>query len=374
MKTRWGWMVAMAGVALAGHAAAQDMEDDDMYFRAKDREKLNAQRVIASNTRVQRSLSEVNEEIAPINPTDSYSARGVNPEHLGNGSSAEPSYFRPGYQPASALATSPSFNNFNNFNGWNSGFNRWGMMPGMGFGMGMGPGMGWGNGFGSPWGWNDPFWGGGFSPGWSSSISFGWGNGWNNWGMPSSAFWGDPFMMNCWSCSPWGWNSFGGGWGWNNWGWNRPIIVVPGGGDSNGRGAVYGRRSSRSSDLNNPVTSGGRNQVNYVSRGTNSRSSSATGRSAGNDAGSYYQRGWRSNPSVGQGSGTDRSSWSAGNRSSSWGTGGDRSSWSNSRSGSSFERSSGSSFSSGSFGGGSRSSGGSSGGSSSGSRSSRGRD
>ncbi len=369
-------MVAMASVALAGHAAAQDIEDDDMYFRAKDREKLNAERVIASNTRAQRSLSEANEEIAPINPTDSYSARGVNPEHLGNGSSTQPSYFRPGYQPASALAAGPSFNNFNSVNGWNNGFNRWGMMPGMGFGMGMAPGMGWGNGFGRPWGY-DPFWGGGFGSGWSSSISFGWGSGWNNWGMPSSAFWGDPFMMNCWSCSPWGWNSFGGGWGWNNWGWNRPIIVVPGGGDSNGRGTVYGRRSSRSSDLNNPVTSGGRNQVNYASQGTNSRSSSSTGRSAGNEAGSYYQRGWRSNPAVvpgGSNSGTERSSWSAGNRSSSWSSGNDRSSWSNSRSGASFERSSGSSFSSGSFGGGSRSSGGSSGGSSSGSRSSRGRD
>ncbi|MCU0418985.1 MAG: hypothetical protein MUC38_04945 [Cyclobacteriaceae bacterium] len=393
MKTRRGWMVAMAGAALAGHVAAQDIEADDMYFRAKDREKLNSQRVIASNTRVQRNLSEVNEVIAPINPTDSYSARGVNPEHLGIGSSAQPSYFRPGYQPASALAVSPSMNNFNNFNGWNNGFNRWGMMPGMGFGMGMGPGMGWGNGFGSPWGWNDPFWGGGFGPGWGSSISLGWGTGWNNWGMmPGMGFgmgmgpgmgmgWGNGFG------NPWGWNGFGGGWGWNSFGggWNRPIVIVNGGDNT----PVYStRRQDRSSSFNNYYDRTGRTSGGAVTNGAyGSDRQVVSGRSRGSaPANSYnYDRNWRSNPNNTSSSYT-RSAWSSdgGNRSgyTNSGTGsrnynsGSRSSGSDSWSAPSRSAWDGGSRSSFSSGGGSRSSGGSYGGggySGGGSRS-RGRD
>ncbi|MDY3547551.1 Vitellogenin II precursor [Riemerella anatipestifer] len=56
------------------------------------------------------------------------------------------------------------------------------------------------------WGWNTPFWGGGFgwNPYWGSFVGWNMGFGWN---------------------SAWGWNmGFGMGWGsgWNRWGWGNP--------------------------------------------------------------------------------------------------------------------------------------------------------
>ncbi|NJN28848.1 MAG: hypothetical protein HC819_24200 [Cyclobacteriaceae bacterium] len=85
---------------------------------------------------------------------------------------------------------------------------------------------------------------------------------------------------------------------------NHPVVIINGG-DVNGSGVVYGKRSSRSSDLNNVVTSGNRTSTVVDTQG-NTRGSS--GRVAGDpNAGSYYQRGWRTNPDT-----NSRLSWNNG--------------------------------------------------------------
>jgi len=78
--------------------------------------------------------------------------------------------------------------------------------------------------------------------------------------------------------------------------WYRPTIIIVGGGDSGSR-VAYGKRSSRSSDMNNSVNSGGGNRQsaaiqNDTRGGSGSRSATRTASTSGD----YYQRGWRSNP------------------------------------------------------------------------------
>lgn len=186
---------------------------------------------------------------------------------------------------------------------------------------------------------------------------------------------------NPWGSSYYGMNSwgmsmnygYGGYYGYNS-GWYQPPVIIIGGGDSNGSGVVYGKRSSRSNDLNNSVTMNNRTTGGTVD--TQGRTSRSSGRIASNDnntSGSYYQRGWRANPETNP----NRPTWSNSGRSMNDGSGvntGNRNSGSffnesGSRSSGWTGGNSNSSFSSG----GSRSGGGtSSGGSSGGAR--RGRD
>jgi hypothetical protein len=367
MKSRITFL-SILSVSIAFVASAQNVEHDDLYFRSKDRV------VLASSKPVKMFVpSEDMAVVSKINPTDSYSARNVNPEYLSQ-SKVNPTvtnqgsvaYFTPDYIPTSVNQNIYNNPGFSNFNGamMNPFFGS-----GMGIGMGMMPGFGSPfNNFYSPWGY-DPY---GFNSfnnfGWSSGLSMGMGfGGWNPWGSP----WNNFGMNN------WGWNSGFNNWGWNSWnnGWNRPVVVVGNGNDS-GSGSVYGKRTSRSNDLNNPVTINNRSTGGVVD--TQGRSRGSSGRIASNEnntSGNYYQRGWRSNPDTNP----TRTTWSSTGRSLNDGSGaingrsnssssffndnGSRSSnWGGNNSSSSF-----------SSGGGSRSSGGGSvGGSSGGAR--RGRD
>jgi hypothetical protein len=235
MKTKIA-LFSLLAVAMSASVFAQE-EIDDMYFTSKDRVAENAKRQVEVASLSKRVLES---ESAPvINPTDSYSSRGVNPEYISGskvGSVATTgnnvSYFSANYQPT---AVNQSLNNNSNmaYNGFGGpmGYNRfgspYGMMGGMGM-MGMG---GMGMGF-SPWGFNnmgmmnpymnpymDPFmmnnWGGyGMNGFYQPGLSFGFGSGWGN---PMFGF-GNSFY-NPWGYNSWGMNSFYGGWG-NPWGWN----------------------------------------------------------------------------------------------------------------------------------------------------------
>src|SRR5690606_19271292 len=57
---------------------AQGIETDDMYFNSKDRAKLKA---AEGQGDVYASAKKATREEEQINPTDSYSARNVNPEY-----------------------------------------------------------------------------------------------------------------------------------------------------------------------------------------------------------------------------------------------------------------------------------------------------
>lgn len=355
---------------------AQEVEYDDLYFRSKDRPVLTAE-VASKELKRQATIQETSRKLestaTTINPTDSYSARNVNPEYLSQAkvdpnSPAEPApYFTQDFSPVSVNSSlsnsvmTPTYAS-NCMSCWNSGWNN-GFYPTYGFGMMSGfgsPYSGFYSPYSSPWGYDPYGYNNFYQPGWSWSI-----------GM--SMMWGSGFGMNPWS-SPWGWNS--GFYNYNPWygyGYPTTVVVV----DPNAGNIQYRKRVSRSSDVNNNVTFNNRNAVAQTGQvDTQGRVRGSSGRTNTTEAG-YYQRGWRSNPDH---ISTTRSDWGSSGRSTSSNyssnSGSRSSSWINNDSGNSRSSWSGgnSSFSSG----GSRSSGGYSGGGSSGSSSSggarRGRD
>lgn len=349
---------------------AQDMEYDDLYFRSKDRPVLVTAKVNQELVR-QNSVKETAKQLegAPvINPTDSYSARNVNPEYISqskvdpNSTELPAPYFTTDFAPVSV--NSNLLNSYSSTTnpcmsclpmGWGNSF-----YPYSSFGM-----MGFNpySNFYSPWGY-DPF-------GYNSFYRPGW-----SWSLGMSMMWGSGgyYGMN-----PWMNLGYGGGF-YNPWygGYGYPTYIVAV--DPNNAGRVaYGKRTSRSTDLNNPVTVNNRNYVQAATVDSQGRSRGSSGRVAANSTSDYYQRGWRTNPET-------RSSWS---NSSSGRTGSGVSSWSNTTNRTSrssdnawFNSNSGSRSSSGwsgsnnsfSSGGGSRSSSGISSGGSSSSGGRRGRD
>ncbi|MBX2895056.1 MAG: hypothetical protein KF763_06420 [Cyclobacteriaceae bacterium] len=352
--------------------AASAQETDDMYFRASDRAKIAASKPLSELSYRQSEVK------TPINPTDSYSARNVNPEYISqsvSSSNQQPAtYFYSEYVP-----TSVNQNIYNNPANWNYyGMNNPYMMGGMNPYMVGGYNPYFRNSF---WGM-DPY---GFNSFYRPGLSFSMGMGWgmNSWGYsPWNSFYGmnswawDPYGYNAFS--PWGWNNMGwNGWGWNT--WNRPTIIVVGG--DSGNGAVYGRRSSRSSSMNNTINSSrGTRQSAAIQNDTRGGSGSRT---AVQNTDNYYQRGWRNNPdntsrtslnNTGLSTSRTGTTFDNSTRSSNRSSGGWMDSGSSSRSSGSFNsgssntRSSGSNFSSG---GGSRSTGSSGGSSSSGARGGR---
>ncbi|MEQ8423390.1 MAG: hypothetical protein RIA63_01680, partial [Cyclobacteriaceae bacterium] len=165
-------------------------ETDDMYFNSKDRAELNAKKITADLGLTKRS--DVKDANSPINPTDSYSARNINPEYasrLNSGSEVqvENDYFLPDFQPtginqnlSNCNCSGGSYYNPNSFYG-GSAFNN--------------PYYGNMGGFGSPYGgfypssWGYPSYGynsglsmsmgyglGGFNPGFYGGLGYGYGS------------------------------------------------------------------------------------------------------------------------------------------------------------------------------------------------------
>jgi len=348
-------------------AVAQGVENDDMYFNSKDRAKLNlakASQKAEYTASIKKSKKEIVEEEAG-NPTDSYSARNVNPEYEArtNAQSAQSDnqdYFVNDYR----------YNNSSNLNTWNNNFNNRYNNPWYSANY-WGPSI---NSWNSPyygsyydsWGnpWANPY----YQSGWSSSFSYHWGNPYNyGWGMGFG--YGNPYYgygyNNAFGYSPW--NSY---YGYGSYGYPTQVVVIENG---TRYSPVYGKRNSRSSEMNREYNNGSTRSNNRgnidsgsgrpVTGGRTSTTTSTPSRQS-----DYYNRGWRNqSENTGSGSGNSgntntRSSWENSNRSS----------WRESSGGSTYtpspSRSSGG-FDSGRSSGGGSSSGGSSGGSSSGSRS-----
>ncbi|HZB14107.1 MAG TPA: hypothetical protein VE467_13805, partial [Chryseolinea sp.] len=149
-------LLAVVSMLFTFVASAQEIENDDMYFNSKDRAKVKASKASEASY---ASIKKTNKQAIPeeaLNPTDSYSARNVNPEYEARSNSEtaqadNQDYFDNSYQ----------YNNANNFNNWNSNFN---------------------DRYNSPWyggnyydpyinSWNSPYYGSRYDS---------WGNPWSN--------------------------------------------------------------------------------------------------------------------------------------------------------------------------------------------------
>ncbi len=333
MKTKL-FLIAAMSVAASSLSFGQ-LENDDMYFTAKDRIKLNSTKPMATV----RNIDDYDNAVAVINPTDSYSGRGTNPEHTSQAivnsksQQSDPQYFVAGYQPARVNQNLNDYSSsmYSN-NAWNSPY--YGSM----------------NGFGSPYssfnssGFCNPY--SFYQPGLSTSLSYsmgGFGSGWYGgmnygWGSPSGMFSNNYYGMNSWGS---GWNNYGYG------GFYRPTtVIVVNNGDVNSS-YTYGKRGSRSSDINNYYDNT-RNDGMVGTRGR-VRTESANGRVASSES-QYYNREWRNNVETSPNRSQYQNS-NSGNRSM-FNT--NNSDWGNNRS--SFDSGSRSSFGGGSASGGTRSS------------------
>lgn len=242
-----GLLLAAFSLAGISGALAQGVEYDDMYFNKEDRAKLKAERatVLASKSSEDSKKFDTRENY-DVNPTDSYSARNVNPEytsrqHTQSAQTEEEDYFVNNYQ-----------YNSNRLDNWNNNYNSWynesWYRPnyyGPGINTWNSPYYGY-NSMSSPW--YDPYWA---HTGWSSSFSFhygrswnyGWGGNYNYWNRPYYGW--DPYGM---AYSGYGYGmGYGGGY-WNNYRYPGTIVVINNG-EYNGRGVVYGKRPTRGTSV-----------------------------------------------------------------------------------------------------------------------------
>jgi|GEM_PF-345853 len=274
--------------------SAQQIENDDLYFNAKDRAKVKASREVALSA---------NKDIVArgIKSSDQYSGRTVNPEYTSrlnaNSNSIQGSsnpYFDSEYQ-----STSTASNNSGYYNGYNNYYGR-------SFNNSY-----YGNSFNNPYygnSWNSPYssfydYSGmyGFNPyssfypsyyspfGYASSLSLG-----LTFGNPFySPYYGYNSMM-------YGYGGMYGGYAGGIYGYPGyyPSTIIVNNGD-NGSSMVYGKRYSRSSVADNPVTPGSTTdsptavqdpETQVYSIPTSGRTSSTQQQ--------YYQSNWRNNPDV----------------------------------------------------------------------------
>lgn len=286
----------LAAVSLLGISSvfAQGVEYDDMYFNREDRAKLNAQKAteVAYNTREKyKQLDQLDYDYAEErNPTDSYSARNVNPEytsrsHTQSAQADNEDYFVNNYRYKS-----------NQLEDWNNNFNNWNNSAwyrpnfyGPGINTWNSPYYGY-NSWNSPW--FDPYWS---RNGWSSSFSFHHGNAWNY-------GWGGNY--NYWNRPYYGWDSFGmgrfggmgmmrmgyGGGYWNNYRYPGTIVIIDNS-EAAGRGVTYGKRPTRGtaiiSDRSNTRS---RSSVNTAVREDNRNISSGRISTQNRKQEDYYNR------------------------------------------------------------------------------------
>lgn len=235
--------ILIATFSLVGISGAfAQVENDDMYFNSEDRAKLRAeQSALAYNTPKKSKQLEKAEE--NDNPTDTYSARNINPEYTAReqaetAQSDEENYFVDNYQ-----------YNRTQLNNWNNNYNSWynsawyrSNYYGPGINSWNSPYYGY-NSWNSPW--YDPYWS---YNGWSSSFSFHYGNSWNY-------GWGGNY--NYWNRPYYGWSNFyydpfysGMGWYgnsyWNGYRYPTTIVVVNRGENSD---VVYGKRPTRGTTI-----------------------------------------------------------------------------------------------------------------------------
>ena len=294
-------------------AAMGQQESDDLYFTAADR-----QREISARPRTTRVLDGTYEEaqVSRQAAFDGYfTGRSVNPDYDPSVSTTvtDYSYFDSNYNSAASMMS--SYNSYRQGNYPNSAFgNGWNNPMSYGYGYGAGRygynpfynpynSFGYG-GFNSPWnnfgyGMN-PYYGG-MRSGWTITTMYGNG-GW--YGM-------NPYMgyNNFYS-----YNSFGGGFypGLNS--FYNPYGNYATGYDNRPK-LTYGKRPSRSSDFDNDAREPVRR---YTIQSSGNAPRSAGGRSSAQTNNTYYQRGWRQDPSINPRIPSDGSNGYTGGRSSSW--------------------------------------------------------
>ena len=324
-------MLNLAALLFASATFAQSVENDDMYFNASDRAKLKAQKVSEQPTysaSVKSKKSEVFEDVVYSNPTDTYTARNVNPEFAARANSQtaqadDQDYFVNNYQ----YKASSSLNNWNN--SYNSMYNN-PMYSSNYYGSSI-------NSWNSPYygsaydSWGNPWCNPYYRSGWSSSFSYYMGSNWNyGWGGMGMGMgisygygnygYGYPYM-NSWGPS----YGYGGGFYYPS-----TIVVVNNGsyGEA-GHNIAYGKRATRGGVVSSPQEGiSSRSRSTYTATPTGDKTPdggriSSAGR--GQSQADYYNRSWRNS----QQSGTYPSRSSSNN-----------SSWSNSTSGNTYNRSS----------------------------------
>lgn len=290
-------LLSLVSFLFAFAASAQGVENDDMYFTSKDRAKLNATKAseVSYTASVKTNKKEIVED-EPVNPTDSYSARNVNPEFAARSNSEMAQADNEDY-----FVNNYSYNNASNFNNWNRNFNSWNSNPGFA-GNYYDPYL---NSWNSPyygsyydsWGnpWRNPY----YRSGWSSSFSFYWGNSWDyGWGSGfgmgyGNGYYGNPYM-----------NSFG--WGSRFYNYYPSTIVIVNNNNEGGRGVAYGKRATSSRSM----VSGENYNRNTGSRTRSTNIVPQNGGRTGNDntggrvatsptrrQDDYYNRSWRSTTS-----------------------------------------------------------------------------
>jgi hypothetical protein len=278
-------------------------EYDDMYFRARDRKRpATSEPAFVSNYEnfKRQHFPETAQET--INPTDSYSARQLNPEFSARSLSDvatadEENYFVENFRPSSTASV--PFNNSYYFNNpWN---NPWGM----GW-----YSSAWARPWQNPWYWGyyDPWmnpwmnpWmpggGWGWTPGWNYGFNSLWAPGFSGWTVSVGYSWGNAWG-NAW-CSPY-WNSWGM---WNNWGiWNRPVFW---GWGNEIRNVNYGKRYSQTNAVAGDVRQHYTTSPRQANPNSNINTSSPSGRTRG-DNNEYYVPPARRSAPVRQGTNTLR--------------------------------------------------------------------
>jgi hypothetical protein len=317
MKIKVAFLSLM--IVSASQVVSAQVEHDDMYFNSKDRAKVQASRpmTLSMSNNSTNSITSQHEVATAINPTDSYSARNVNPEYISqskvsSGSSEPAPYFIPDYTPTSVNQNLKGNNS--SYSGYNNAYYPYnnGMYSGFGnpyyngyYPSSMYSGYGY-----NPYGFNSFY-----NSGWSSMLTLGFGMGGypyggmggyypyggSSWAMGMMGMYGSPYY---------GWNSFynmGMGYGYGY--YPHTVVVIN---DVNrNNNVIYGRRPSRSSDINNTVTYDNRSTAMVTDSQGRVRSAGSNGRVSGDGTTSYYQRGWRTNPETNS---AVRSNWSTSGR------------------------------------------------------------
>jgi hypothetical protein len=244
--------------ALTAGSAAMAQEVDDMYFNAKDRLAMSEKNQTAMASRY-ASYDQQAVKMNPVNPSDSYTGRGVNPEFSAqqkNGAEIiqeNPDYFLSSYQPKninsnlySASSTTSGCGCYNPYSSMSyNGLGSYGMY--------------------SPYGAYSPYGLGGYGYGrYGSMITMSMGYG-------MSSMYGYPYGMSPYGYYP----SYG--YGYPSTGMGSPVDVRP---------RVTGPHPVRTGS-STVIAS---NAPSYVA--TNGRTRGTGSRTQSN----YYDASWRSNP------------------------------------------------------------------------------
>jgi hypothetical protein len=303
-------VILTLGIVISGFQVSAQ-EDDDMYFNAKDREKLKAAQASENTTLPSFREESENPSTEPasesVNPTDSYSSRNTNPEFEARSIAEtaqedEANYFVNDYR----YNTAKDLNNFNNnYDSWSnssmynsnyygSAINNWNS-----------PYYGSSSAFYSPWG--NPYWN---NSGWSASFSYYWGNNYGYWNNPYNSYYNPYSYGYGYGYNPYGYgyyspySYYGSGYGY---GCPGTIVVVNNNSGDYVNRVSYGKRPTRGGAHVSPHSSDyvrtGRTRSNLgsssnsdpvISNGRVSTNNTAVRTSRSNAQDEYYSRSWRS--------------------------------------------------------------------------------